>query len=108
MHIASICNNARLLREDGKYKIVGDPTEAALVVLAEKAGLKKEMIEERKIDDLPFNPEFRYRASLVKNETKEVYVIGAPETIIDRCLYTLERKLTKKTKKEIITQIGYN
>jgi len=42
LHIACICNNARLVKEENaedSYKIIGDPTEGALVVLAEKAGL---------------------------------------------------------------------
>ena len=39
LHIACICNNARIEKEeDEKYKIIGDLTEAALVVLAQKAG----------------------------------------------------------------------
>jgi len=40
LHIAAVCNNAKILNEDedGKnnYKIIGDPTEAALL-----GGLKK-------------------------------------------------------------------
>ncbi len=93
LHIACIWNNAKLIKEDNKkniYKIIGDPTEAAQVVLAEKAGLKKETLlgKEKKIDDLPFNQELKYGASLIERSEeekiikKEVYVSGAPETIL--------------------------
>jgi Ca2+-transporting ATPase len=34
-----LCNDASLFEEGGKWSIKGDPTEAALVVLAAKAGL---------------------------------------------------------------------
>lgn len=37
------------------------------------------------IDDLPFDSEKKYRATLVKNnkDTKEIYVVGAPGKILD-------------------------
>jgi len=135
LHIACICNNARLLKENGKkenYIIIGDPTEAALVVLAEKAGLKKEVLLEKEkiIDDLPFNPELKYGASLIelpqeakikkrinssspailaKDTTeKEIYVVGAPEAILEVSFSGLgekENKLALKEKKETLKKI---
>lgn len=33
MTISSLCNDAKLEREDEKYKIIGDPTEGALITL---------------------------------------------------------------------------
>ncbi len=118
LHISSICNNANLIKEESTnedgYKIMGDPTEASLVVLAEKAGLKKDILGERKIDDLPFSSEFKYRASLsalVKEKNKqELYVVGAPETILNRSEFFLDKngnksKLEKEKKKEILKKI---
>ncbi|MDP2967138.1 MAG: cation-transporting P-type ATPase [bacterium] len=117
LHIACICNNARLVKENGKkenYIIIGDPTEAALVVLAEKAGLKKEVLleKERIIDDLPFNPELKYGASLAilaKDTTeKEIYVVGAPEAILEVSSSGFgekENKLALKEKKETLKKI---
>jgi len=116
LHICAICNNARLLHkeeeEEEEYEIIGDPTEAALVVLAEKAGIKKEAIAEteKRLDDLPFNPELKYRASLSllikKKTTHEIYVIGAPEAVIDASDSFLgkegEEKLTAGEKKKIL------
>lgn len=116
LHIACVCNNARIVKEeDEKYKIIGDPTEAALVALAEKAGLKKEELLERekRIDDLPFNPELKYRASLsvlVKEDRKkEIYVIGAPEAVLDHSSFTFwekgEKKITQEERGEILAGI---
>ncbi len=119
LHISAVCNNAKLVKEENeaeKYKIIGDPTEAALLVLAEKAGLKQEVLNERekKIDDLPFNPELKYRASLSvlveADKKKEIYVVGAPEAVLEKASYTLgkdgERKLTSKEKEEILSRTG--
>jgi len=116
LHIACVCNNARIVKEeDEKYKIIGDPTEAALVALAEKAGLKKEELleKEKRIDDLPFNPELKYRASLsvlVKEDRKkEIYVIGAPEAVLAHSSFILwekgEKKITQEEKQEILAGI---
>jgi len=112
LHIACVCNNARVVKEEGeKYKIIGDPTEAALVVLAEKAGLKKEELGKR-IDDLPFNPELKYRASLsvlVKEDRrKEIYVVGAPEAVLAHSSFMLgekgEKEITQEERQEIIAE----
>lgn len=125
LHIAGICNNAKLVKKEktaafGKkekkeeYSIIGDPTEAALVVLAEKASLKKDVLfeKEKKLDDLPFNPELKYRASLAvlveEKEKKEIYVVGAPEAVLNISTYGLkdkEEKLTDKEKKEILRKV---
>lgn len=112
LHIASVCNNARIIKEEGKYKILGDPTEASLVVLGEKAGVKREIVheKEKRIDDLPFNSKLKYRASLSvlgdKEGKKEMYVVGAPEVILDiskNCIEEGEvKKFDSKRKKEII------
>ena len=102
LHIACVCNNSRIVKEDEKYKIIGDPTEAALVALAEKAGLRKEELleKEKRIDDLPFNPELKYRASLSvlveESRKKEIYVVGAPEAVLARSSFMLEGKEEKK------------
>ncbi len=91
IHIAAVCNNARIVKEGEKHSIVGDPTEASLVVMAEKAGIKKGVIEhiEEKLDDLPFNSKTKLRASLalLKNGEKEVYAVGAPEEILQRSTF---------------------
>jgi len=118
LHISAICNNSKVIKEENqeKYSIIGDPTEAALLVLAEKAGLKKEVIEakEERIEDLPFNQILKCRASLsslTKEKKKQVYVIGAPEIILKESTYILklntEKKLTHQEKNLISKQITY-
>ena len=119
--IAGVCNNARVVKEkdgDDLYKIIGDPTEGALAVLSEKAGLKKEALSEKIIDDLPFNPEFKYRASLsvlIENknkkspvEKKEIYVVGSPESVIERSKFFLESESTKKLKDKKTEEILFS
>ncbi len=74
------CNDARIVHEDGKWTAVGDPTEAALVVSARKAGLGAEDVPPR-IGVLPFTAERRYMATLHPGGL--VYLKGAAERIAE-------------------------
>jgi Ca2+-transporting ATPase len=117
LEIAAISSDAEVLREKNRYEIIGDPTEAALTVLAEKAGLKKEKILEKvkEIDELPFSQELRCEASLLifpeKSKRKEIYVVGAPEVILNHSAHVLEnnkcKKITQKQRKDILTQVEH-
>ena len=119
LHVGTICNNARLVKEENdkeEYNVLGDPTEAAILVLAEKAGIKKEIISanEKKIDDLSFNQKLKYRASLsllTKENKKQIYVIGAPEVILKNSSRVLKlqtsKKLTQLEKRSINRQIDF-
>ena len=53
---ATLCNDAKLEKEEGQWIVKGDPTEGALVVAAAKADLWKEEIEkqEPRINEIPF------------------------------------------------------
>ena len=74
------CNDARIVHEDGKWTAVGDPTEAALVVSARKAGLEQDDVPPR-LDVLPFSSDRRYMATLHPGGL--VYLKGAVEQILD-------------------------
>ncbi|MFA5019585.1 MAG: HAD-IC family P-type ATPase [Candidatus Pacearchaeota archaeon] len=104
--ISKICNNSRLLKESDNYSIIGDPTEAALLVLGEKS---KMSLDEEKIDDIPFNSELKYRASLValvkEDNIKQIYVVGAPEEIINYSSHFLNKNAKKILSKKDISEI---
>ncbi len=116
LHIAEICNKAELSHEEDdkeNCKIIGDPTEGGLVVLAEKAGLRKDVVagKEEKLDDMPFSSKLKMRASLIKiKEDKEIYVVGAPEAIVEKSSETIVDgkivKLNKERKGKIVSKIN--
>ncbi len=87
--ISAFCNNANIeeAKKDKEPKVSGDPTEAALLVLSKKIfqGHQEKYEKMEIVDDLPFDSEKKYRATLVKTneDTKEIYVVGAPEKILD-------------------------
>jgi len=78
-----LCNDADLIMDEEGYKIVGDPTEGALVVSAIKAGIGKDY---PRIDEIPFDSERQYMATLHKGNGKNIiYVKGTPERILRMC-----------------------
>ena len=92
--IGLLCNNAVIENPDDELKdwiIFGDPTDQALLSAAVQAGLDKEDLERGmpRIDEIPFDEEKKYMATLHLNEKIEkqrngrtIYVKGAPEKII--------------------------
>ncbi|MEX0617177.1 MAG: cation-translocating P-type ATPase [Candidatus Woykebacteria bacterium] len=98
------CNNAHL--QDGK--VLGDPTEAALIVSASKAGLKS--VGER-VNEVPFSSE-RKMMSVVSKENGDlfVYTKGAPEIVLSKCSKFIkdgsEADLTEESKKKFLQENG--
>ncbi|MBN2203001.1 MAG: cation-translocating P-type ATPase [Candidatus Aenigmarchaeota archaeon] len=92
--IGSMCNNS-LIRRQENCSIIGDPTEGALKVLANKAGLKEDY---KKLDEIPFSSE-RKKMTTIHNVDGEIYAFtkGAPEVILKSCSKLhANRKLTRK------------
>ncbi len=88
IEIGVLCNNASLTHSEGEWKVVGDPTEAALLVLGKKGHLEKEDLNKSHpfITEIPFDSD-RKRMSVVRNSNrvKILYVKGAPDIIVDLC-----------------------
>ncbi|MBM3897783.1 MAG: cation-translocating P-type ATPase [Thaumarchaeota archaeon] len=98
--VASVlCNDSKLQQEEGKWIVAGDPTEGALVVLAEKMKLNSEKIrtENPRITEVPFSSE-RKRMTTVHDSksSKMAYMKGAPEVILSLCSFVLENGKEKK------------
>lgn len=85
--IATFCANARLffLEDENNWKVSGEPTEAAMLVLGEKFGFHKFEIEKESpfLEEIPFDYKLKYHATLHSVEgNKFMTVVGAPEEII--------------------------
>ncbi|MDU0295105.1 HAD-IC family P-type ATPase, partial [Saccharothrix longispora] len=74
------CNDADVVERDGAWIAVGDPTEAALVVAARKAGLSTADMPAR-VDELAFTSQRRFMAT--RHTGGVVYLKGAVERIAE-------------------------
>jgi Ca2+-transporting ATPase len=85
--MAAFCADARVMykEEDRRWHVSGDPTEAALLVFAQKLGFHKERIEREYplMEEIPFDYQLKYHAVLRNAEDKDfLIVIGAPEIVL--------------------------
>jgi magnesium-transporting ATPase (P-type) len=85
-----LCNDAEIEpAEDGEWRVTGDPTEAALLVLASRLGLDRdqELRANPRRDTIPFDPQQRYMATLHSTDSGggTVYLKGAPERLLEMC-----------------------
>jgi magnesium-transporting ATPase (P-type) len=89
---AALCNNARLLPPDAEHErwsILGDPTEAALRVAAQKRGLDSTALETQqpRVRELPFDSRRKRMSTLhtAPGGSLRAYVKGAPVELLALC-----------------------
>ena len=96
-------NNSAIERANGGWRVVGDPTEGALIVAAKKAGiLDKIKDSSSRFIEYPFDSE-RMRMTTVDEVHKEGYIVsmkGAPEVVLSHCTKTTTPNGTKTLTEE--------
>jgi len=84
-----LCNDARLHEEAGQWRIDGDPTEGALLVLGGKTGFTQHLAEAAwpRLDSIPFESQHCFMATHHHDSDGEpwIFVKGAPERVMDMC-----------------------
>ncbi|HXD42456.1 MAG TPA: calcium-translocating P-type ATPase, SERCA-type [Ramlibacter sp.] len=96
---ALLCNDARLEEScDAKgkvaWRIIGDPTEAAMAVAAVKAGYQREDLEATwpRVQEIPFDSDRKRMSTIHRGAGGELiaFVKGAPDVVLDLCVHNLE------------------
>jgi magnesium-transporting ATPase (P-type) len=86
---AVLCNDGELRTADGAVEPVGDPLDAALIVLGRKAGVDAhdERAGNERLDVVPFESANRFMATLntTPDDRHMVHVKGAPERVLEMC-----------------------
>lgn len=120
IEIAATCNNAALVKHEGEdhshYSVQGDPTEGALLVLAEKAGFSVPDEVYQRIEEIPFDSQRKLMSVLVQSKDEVLaFVKGAPDVLLGRANRILtngrEETLSQSTRKQIhgaIQDMGKN
>jgi Ca2+-transporting ATPase len=110
LQTASLCTNASLEKRNESYGIMGDPTEGAIVVAAQKIGFEKENLERMfsRINEIPFSSERKMMTTINKSKEGKIKanVKGAPEVVLEICdrikVRGKIRKMTSKEKNQIL------
>lgn len=106
--ISALCNNSSL----SEGKILGDPTDGALLVYAEENGYRRDELESihKRVYEIPLDSE-RKRMTTANEFDGEIYILtkGAPEIVLERCSHVEEDGklvfITDENRKEILDDL---
>ena len=92
--VSVLCNDARVNTENRERKMVGDPTETALVAAGLDLGLVKEELEQRspRVAEVPFDSDRKLMSTV--HEDGDAYILctkGAVDELLTRCDRILTR-----------------
>jgi len=109
LSLGVLCNAAQLMDDKDSYKIVGDPTEGAILTAAAKAGIWKEKKEQdfSFVDEIPFDSERKKMTILRRHDNRLIaFVKGAPDVLMEDCssieIEGVSRSLTGEDKERIL------
>lgn len=90
LKIGVLCNSAKLVYriDGGTYDILGDPTEGALLLLADELHFNSNAIREegKLVDEFPFDADKKLMSVLWQiGNTTSVLTKGSPEAVISLC-----------------------
>ena len=109
LDLCVLCNGARITRDKNNYKVVGDPTEGALLTAAAKAGISRSDKEKDLpfLDEIPFDSQ-RKMMTMIRGTGKRpvAFVKGAPDVLLKNCEKIEKgseaRTLTNSDREEIL------
>jgi Ca2+-transporting ATPase len=88
LEAATWCNHAKLTepKPGGQWQVVGDPTEGALLVAAQKAGVHADRLSGELVFEVPFDSQRKAMSVVVAADGRErVFTKGAPEEVLSNC-----------------------
>ena len=85
-----LCNDSQLEQKAGRWIVVGDPTEGALITAGLKAKLSLSDVTRShpRLDGIPFESQFQYMATLhtgAEGAPPVIYAKGSAEALLPRC-----------------------
>ena len=92
LHALSLCNDSDVAIDGDRVTVSGDPTELALLTLAEKAGVNRTELAQAmpRVGSVPFDADNSYMATLHRSGNgTTAYLKGSPEKIMELCGSTL-------------------
>jgi len=117
LEIQALCNDARLehVTEGGsdEWRIIGDPTEGAMIVAAAKAGIDREEINKAqpRLQEIPFDSQRKLMTTYHQTRDGKLvaFTKGAPDILVERCTYVMNKDgsiapITPEDKNEIMNE----
>lgn len=118
--IAALCNNSDVVmqteavgrfnkKKRAIYVAKGDPTEAALLTVATKAGLARNqlLLNNQILDEIPFDSERKRMSILVSDPqgNRWLYSKGAPDVLLPLCTHYLDGSAVRRLTAEQVERV---
>lgn len=104
-----LCSTATVNRTpSGSFDVLGDPTEGALLIMAEEHGLIHQEIRDnwKLLEEVPFDSVSKKMSVLVQNgQTIHHFTKGAPESVLALCTHILSEDQVQTLSEETETKI---
>lgn len=97
MNIAVNCNNSEITELKGRIEVQGDPTEAALLVMAGRAGFHE---KKRLLREIPFDSDRKRMSVIIEDTDTLILVKGALDVIINSCSFIIKDKKISRISNE--------
>lgn len=109
----TLANDGELREENGRWEIVGDPTEVSLIVAARKVKADRKIKRYTRVGEIPFTSERKRMSIIVKDSTDSdkltVFAKGAPDVLLSYCTRIRVggqvRKLTEGDRQSILATV---
>ncbi|MBS3116128.1 calcium-translocating P-type ATPase, SERCA-type [Candidatus Woesearchaeota archaeon] len=109
LKIGMLCNDAKFQGKEDNREVIGDPTEAALIVSAEKASLLlSEILKvEPRVDEIPFSSERKMMTTIHKAKKGPIsYTKGSPDVVLKNCDRILVNGRILRLNREFLKEIA--
>ncbi|MGB4216247.1 MAG: calcium-translocating P-type ATPase, SERCA-type [Thermacetogeniaceae bacterium] len=104
-----LCTDAEMKKADDNWRVIGDPTEGALVVAAAKTGLRKTELEREspRLAEIPFDSGRKMMTTFNRiNDKIYSFTKGAPDLLVARCSSILKgtgfEPLSEEDRKQLL------
>ncbi len=117
LEIQALCNDARLEHSAGdgtdEWRVIGDPTEGAMVVAAAKAGIDMKEIRQRqpRLQEIPFDSQRKLMTTFHRgaDDALVAYTKGAPDILAEKCDRIMRRdgavgKMTTRDREQLLRE----
>ena len=107
LRLAMLCTDAEIqVDSEGNKKNIGDPTEIALVAVAEHANFEKSTEEQRtpRVAEVPFDSDRKLMTTVhqLPDNTYQVITKGAPDALLKLCTFYKGQALTQEGREQIL------
>lgn len=89
LRYAALCCDGKVVTENGEERQIGDPTEIAIILAAQKNGMRQEELEAKypRLAEIPFDSERKLMSTVNRIDGKLIAIVkGAFDVLAQRCV----------------------